>query len=478
MGTVGAALPALGGAPLIILRHLLKAAARLRDGIESGFLRSVAMLVGGTAAAQIIWFVATPILTRLYSASDFSAFGAFVAVMSMLSIVACLGYDSAVVIPEEDGEAATLLALSVYLSLLTGLVCLVLILLFPATLKSLFGQFASISWILAPVLSLAAIYSALQFWIGRRKRFGDIAGIRVLQASGGVGGQIGLGALGVGSLGLVLGQAVNFVIGCVLLGRQAAADVAGLRRAKELVPVRTVAWRYREFALITTPASLANSASVQVPLLIIAAAGEVAEAGFVFLAMRVMQAPLATIGAAVSQVYYSEASEAHRDGSLPALTDNVLGGLAKFGLGPLIFGGIVGAPAFEIVFGDGWGRAGELVAWMVPWLALQFLASPISMLVYAMESHRTHLALQILGVVVRVAPVLAASYVAPELLPEVFAITGAIFYAAYLVVLCRICGISPERFSRAISKAFGIVAAWVVLGIVIRFALYYLTSLQ
>lgn len=445
---------------------------RLRSTFQSGFVRSVATLAGGTAASQAIWLLTTPFLTRLYSSEDFSVFGAFVALMSMLSIAACAGYDNAVVVPDKDEDAASVLALSLFLAFaLSSLVALVWLIFTMATsllAQQWLGDLQPYAWALAPVVFVAATFNAVQFWTSRRRRFSSVARVRVAQATVGVGTQIGAGMVAATPLGLIIGQGLNFLLGVLVLGHTMVRELGTYRAAFRMQALRASAYRFRNFALMTTPALFANSASVQVPVLIVARAGQVAEAGFLFLALRVMQAPLTTIGAAVSQVFYTEAPQAGRDGRLAGLTHDVLRQLAIVGLGPLIFAGIVGRPVFEIVFGQGWGRAGEIVAWMVPWLMLQFLASPISMLLYALERQRVDLLLQLLGMLLRIGPVLAAALLAPNWLPEVFALTGAAFYAVYLEVLRRVAGLPLRSLMHAIGEARWIVLAWIALGMLLR----------
>ncbi len=445
---------------------------RAQLAFEGGFIRSVLMLVGGTALAQVIWFAATPILTRIYSPADFSIFGTFVALMSMVSIVACLGYDNAVVVPERDEDAASVLLLALSFSAMIAILGGAVVWLTPESLLKDFGEIGGYAWTIPPVVFLASAFSAIQFWASRRKQFGNVARVRIVQASSGVATQVAAGIGGFTPIGLIVGQAVNFLAGVVLLGSKVVGDLRRMVWIQRPREIRIVAWRYRNFALMTTPALLANSAAVQVPVLVVAAAGKFAEAGFLFLAIRVMQAPLATIGSSVSQVYYTESPGAMREQRLPQLTHDVIKRLAQVGIGPLLFAGIVGRPMFEIIFGAGWGRAGEIVAWMVPWLALQFLASPISMVLYALERQRTDLLLQLFGASVRIVPVLATAALAPVWLPEVFALTGAIFYAVYLLVLCRVVGLSVGALGGAISSAKWLVLAWCVLGLVLRASLH------
>lgn len=438
---------------------------RARHAFQSSFIRSVAMLAGGTAAAQLIWFVATPLLTRIYSPADFSVFGAFIALMSMLSIGACLGYDNAVVVAENDDDAAAVLVLSLVLAAVTGILVAAVVLWAPPSFMHTLGALGPYAWTVPPLVFLAAAFSAVQFWASRRRQFANVSRARVIQATAGVATQLGAGLAGYLPLGLVAGQAVNFLLGVVLLGGRMFGEVRLFAVAVRRRSLWRAARTYRNFALMTTPALFANSAGVQVPMLVLASSGKAAEAGFLFLAMRVMQAPLATIGSAVSQVYYSEAPQAWREGRLPQVTSEVISRLAQVGLGPILFAGMVGRPVFEIVFGSGWGRAGEIVAWMVPWLALQFLASPISMSLYAMERQRTDLALQLFGMGVRVGPVLVAASIAPTWLSEVFAVTGAVFYAVYMFALCRVVGISWRDLLLALEGAKWPVLAWFVLGL-------------
>ena len=60
---------------MIVLRLLIKESlARLK---KSSFVKNVLVVMSGTAAAQIIGFALTPIISRLFSPSDFGVFGSF-----------------------------------------------------------------------------------------------------------------------------------------------------------------------------------------------------------------------------------------------------------------------------------------------------------------------------------------------------------------------------------------------------------------
>lgn len=85
------------------------------------FLRSVTVLAGGTAAAQLLMVLLLPVLTRLYSPQDFNTLSVYLGLLSIFSVVATLRFELAISLPEEDGEAAHLLALGLGFSFLTAL---------------------------------------------------------------------------------------------------------------------------------------------------------------------------------------------------------------------------------------------------------------------------------------------------------------------------------------------------------------------
>jgi hypothetical protein len=68
---------------------------------------------------------------------------------------------------------------------------------------------------------------------------------------------------------------------------------------------------YRRFPVYSTWEALANSAAIHVPVILVAAVAAPDEAGYLMLAMYVLQAPMSLIGAAVGQVYLSKAPAVH-----------------------------------------------------------------------------------------------------------------------------------------------------------------------
>ena len=71
------------------------------------FTTNVATIVTGTAIAQIIAILATPIVTRFYGPEAFGLFALFSSVAGIFTIIACLRYEPAIMLPNSDEGAET-----------------------------------------------------------------------------------------------------------------------------------------------------------------------------------------------------------------------------------------------------------------------------------------------------------------------------------------------------------------------------------
>src|SRR5580765_5437984 len=119
---------------------MLRLRARLQSPSRTGFVRSVGVLVGGTAFAQVFAILVLPLVTRLYTPADFSVLAVYSSVLAVVSVVACLRLEIAIPIPEQDNDAANLLALALcsctIVTVLSGLAIWWL----PAQIADLLGQ--------------------------------------------------------------------------------------------------------------------------------------------------------------------------------------------------------------------------------------------------------------------------------------------------------------------------------------------------
>ncbi len=271
----------------------------------SGFARKVGLLTSGTAAAQLITLLILPILTRLFSPEQFGVLASYVAIVAIVSTVSGLRYETAIPLASNDSQAFHLLLLSAGSVFFFAFVTTSFVALLPDHVLPLGG----VKWLIPVGLVGIGIYQALSFWALRNKAYKTLAKTKFSQGIGRAVTQMGAGLLGAGAGGLALGEVVGRSAGIVPLAWSERHRLLVFGRKVTYNELCSTARVYREFPLLVSPASLMNSAGLQVPTLLIASLYGPIVAGWYFAAQRIVALPVQMIARAVGDVFLAEAPE-------------------------------------------------------------------------------------------------------------------------------------------------------------------------
>ena len=88
---------------------------------KSSLMSDVYKIVSGIGLAQLLIALATPVLSRLYSQSSFGISTVFISITLIISTVACLRYEFAILLPKEERDAVHLLRISLLSIILVSL---------------------------------------------------------------------------------------------------------------------------------------------------------------------------------------------------------------------------------------------------------------------------------------------------------------------------------------------------------------------
>ncbi|MCE8025744.1 lipopolysaccharide biosynthesis protein [Billgrantia aerodenitrificans] len=413
---------------------------------KSGFARGVSILAGGTVISQLIAIFTLPLLTRLYSPEDFSILAVYSSLLALVTVVSCLRFEIAIPIPKENKKAKDLLALSLISVFFVNVVFSMLLIMFSNEIHSITqGRLIGYLWIIPLGGVLTGAYAAYQYWATREKNYNLISETKITQAVSGSSTQIGLGYLGLTPLGLLIGQVINMGGGVWRLAHHYYKNNPPLRKEIVRGEIKDTFREYEKYPKLSTLEALTNSAASQVPLLLIATYAAGPEVGFLMLSIRLLSAPMALLGRAVGQVYLSEAPYYHQNGKLNQYTRKTILVLTKLGFFPLLVAGVASPFLVPVIFGEEWSRAGVLIAWMVPWFFMQFISSPVSISLHMVAKHKAALILQCFGFLFRSGIVLYAGLYLNNLVVEIYAITGFLFYSIYMAVIFSVLKLSEVK---------------------------------
>lgn len=344
------------------------------------FFKHAMVMLSGAVFAQAIPLLVSPILTRLYTPTQFGVFSSVVALAGILSVIVSLRFDLAIVLPRERRDAANLAALALVAAVGLCLFMWLAGLAFYPWFSHL-GMFKGLGiwWHAVPLLTLLiALQQVWQFFANREKKYKAIAAgnviLQITVAIVGIG--LGLAMSGVPALnGLVIARLCGFAIGVALLYGSLRLLWRQYRPLVSVPGMREAAVTYRRFPFFNVPYSLAGVFSREFLVLALTSAGQLQAAGLYGFARLLLNAPINFLTAALSQVFYREAAT---NADTPAFRTFVLRLMAVFAVGlPPVFAlaGCWAEYGFGLIFGEKWVQSGFYAAILMPIALLSVLTS-------------------------------------------------------------------------------------------------------
>lgn len=341
------------------------------------------MVAGGTAAAQAITMAFAPFITRLYGPEAYGIQGTFMSIAGVLAAVAGLTYPIAIVLPENDADAAGLARLSVYIGVAMSLLVAVVLFFYGNEILGLVNAEAvsTFMYLLPVFMFISVVGMVMRQWLIRKKRFALTAKVTVWQSLLMNTAKSGLGLIQPTAVVLIVTNTLGALLAAamMLLGlRRATATPHDAERVAASRPsIVALARRHRDFPLLRAPQEFLNTVSQSIPVVVLAAYSGPASAGFYTIASAVLAVPAMLVGNSVMQVFYPRINEAiHRGEDVQSLIIRATLGLALSGAIPFAMVMIAGPALFEFVFGNKWQQAGVYAQWLSLWLFFQYVNKP------------------------------------------------------------------------------------------------------
>ena len=371
---------------------------------KGGLLRSTLTLLAGGALAQVLPLLLGPWLTRIYSPTEFGQFSLVWTLSTNLAVIGCARYEFALPLERDDKQASLLMALCGRLLLTITAVSVVIAWLLAA------WQDLPLFWLLPAALLSGGATQWLILWATRAQRFQLLAAARVLQYGGGALLQLLLGLLQFGAVGLLLGPLLAGLAAALLLARPAPLGGWSALWRSEHGAVKTMALRHRDFPLLNTPHAFAGALQDSLAMLLIATWTGDAAAGYWALALRYLKAPASLVGGALSQTLYPRLVHAADGAEALQVVRQAMALLAGLALALMAALMLWGPWLFETLFGERWHDAGLLARALAPYIALHFIASPLSVTTMAWRAQGWALRLALVGQVMFLLGLVAGLY--------------------------------------------------------------------
>lgn len=435
---------------------------KIRETIASklpagSFVRSVVTLMTGTTFAQVLTIVVAPILTRLYGPEDYGVLALYSSILGIFTVIACWRYELAIVLPEEDKDAANVMALSISICFGMAALTLVLVALFRIPIANILGapELAPWLWFMPLSLMAAGLFQAFNYWSTRRKQFARLAARTITQSTATAGAQLGAGAiLNPGPGGLIGGSIFGQLLATGQLAWQIIKDEGTILLSYiSIKDCKRVLIRYKRFPIFDSWAGMLNTTSTMLPALLLGYFFNPAIVGYYSLGHSVLTMPMGIVGRSIAQVFFPQAAEARRSGDLGKLTLDMFQHLLSIGFVPFLLITVVAPDLFAVIFGARWSIAGEYVRWLSLWLLFVFISSPISTVYSVLERLRESLIVNFIMFSTRLMALVIGGITGDALFTiALFGVTGAILWIFNCTYILYMAGVTPINTYTAILK--------------------------
>lgn len=422
---------------------LMKISEYIRDNLSNNtILKSVFMISGGTAFAQVLTTLTTPIVTRIYSTSEYGILTLFNSIISILGIAGALKYEMSIPIAESEDKAKDSLILSIVVLLCTSAIVTILLAITGENILDMLGARELYTyWYMVPIgIFCVQLFAIFVQYAYRNKDFKVISKTTIKQSVVGNVIKLLLGVIGAGPIGLLFSRILSESVGTVALAKPILKEFTFKDINRE--NIRSAARRYYQFPLYQFPSTILGQLVINMPVFFLGVIYNSAIVGAFGLANTVVNLSMDLIGKSVGNVFYAEAAKIGKNNpkQLKHLSNSIIKKMALIGLIPLAILIVFAPELFIFVFGDEWKEAGYFARILSISTYFSFVLNPVSRVFEVYEKQSVALFLNIIKVISLVVIFVLASYFLFSTYMTIF------FYAIANTGLCIITFLYARRF--------------------------------
>ena len=430
--------------------------------IRNSSLKNFLSLFISKLGSQILLIISLPVLSRIYSPSDFGALAVFISIISILIVISSAKYELAISLPKKDIIANNLFLVCVIILMInTIIVCISLFYLKTVILTYYYDIIflKKYFWIIPIGFFLASIFNIFNFFLLRYENYNLLSYINFQQTF--INVCCSIIAYKIGGVGLIFGYLISyFFIFLVLIYK---LNFFSLFKQFKLSLAKYALVRYKKFPFYSIWAGLFKNFGEILPTLFIAKLFGIYNAGIYFMAHTLLTKPMSAITFTIYNIFYRSSINNIEQKKLGLFTENVYLTLVKAVL-PIFYILVLSGEYLVIYFlGDQWVESGKLLKIISIWVFFQFTIGSLLTVFFTIEKQNIGLLLQIILFVLRfISIIFAYYYITFEQTIIFFSFASAIGYLISLVVIFKKLEISKLNILTKIINNFFIVTIFMI----------------
>lgn len=345
--------------------------------MKSIYLKSILLLTSGSMLGQIIGFVGSMIMTRMYTASEIGIMTTIVSISGIFAPVINARFDFALVKEQRVIYIWALVKMSIYIGIVLSLIISLISYIYFIGIEGFISPFVSILFVFL-ILVIQAFSNVFKSYNNNIGDFKTMTTVIVMRRFAEEISMAIFGLLGWKAIGLLISRVIGQYFGM-------KREIKNIKKKfKEIISVQwkdmVVAYNIHKRQLYySAPAALMNAGSYSLISLVVGKYFGLEILGVYAISFAVLGLPLSVISGNVSKVYFSEASKEYViKGTFDESTNKTLAfliivAIVLFFIMYYIFPMIV-----PFIYGSKYEMSGFMIRILAPMFAVRFVSSAIN----------------------------------------------------------------------------------------------------
>lgn len=348
---------------------------------KSEFSQNVITLMTGSTISRLIPVIVAPVLTRIYSPEDFGTLALYTTIVLILSVIVSGRYELAILLPEKDKEAFSLIGLSTLIAIVVSTFIFIIIIFLKQSIIGILNNNEISIWLYyIPIsLFLMGVIQIIKYWYNRKKQYKQIAFIDISQVILIALFSIIFGIMKSGAFGLILSNVISLIIIFIFMGAYFITNSKDHIKDINIQIIKYQAKKYIHFPKHLIVGHLFNALSWHIPVFFLSYFTNSMEVGYYSLVVKVLGLPVSFIVTSLGMVFRQRATEDYiKTGNCRPIFVKTSKYLFYVSIFPFLAVFILSPYLFPLIFGENWVVSGKYAQIVCMAFFVQFVTSSVS----------------------------------------------------------------------------------------------------
>lgn len=351
--------------------------SKVKDFFKKPFLKSIAVLSGGSLLAQGVNFACSMIMTREYSKGTIGYYTYILSIVTMFSTVINGRYDVPIVSVEDEEEIWSLIKSSCYIAVFLSAIITIGTYVVYGLKNGNFGGDTTLMLFIFPMLVTYGLINVLNGYNNRNAEYKTISKAYLIRTICQSTLIIGLGFVSPTAFILLLSQTVGQLFGLKKQSEKLIPNIGKIKAVKT-VQMKSVLRKYKAQPLASVPSSFINALSYSLISLFVGNLFGMDLLAMYSISVRVLGIPLGIFSSNVAKIHFKDASdEIEQQGNFRKCTLKMVYFSIVIAFLMVVFLMLLAPMLFAILYGKNWIESGIYVQILAPMFGLRLIVGAV-----------------------------------------------------------------------------------------------------